>query len=121
IVGIAPASIPSFEGGVPHVYIPIHQREYFYPESELLRTWSEGGVAMYGRLRDGITVDVAREFLRATMRAVAKERREVDSHEWLEPLRARDNFMRASERTAVLAVVALLSLLTGLVLVVAAV
>jgi putative ABC transport system permease protein len=120
IVGIAPAALPNLEGGVHDVYIPVRQREYFYPESKLLRDWSVSGVAMYGRLRDGMSPDAARESLRTTMQAASAERREVDKQEWLEPLRARDNFMRASDRTAVMAVVALLGALTGLVLVVAA-
>ena len=54
------------------------------------------------------------------MQAMAAERPEVKSNEWLEPLLARHNFMRPDERTAVFAVIALLSGLTGLVLVVAA-
>lgn len=120
IVGIAPAALPNFEGGEPGVYIPILQREYFYPESTLLRAWSAGGVAMYGRLRDGLSADAARESLRTTMQAAAGERREIDKQEWLEPLMARDNFIRPGERTAILAVLAIASALTGLVLVVAA-
>ena len=120
IVGIAPAALPGLELDVPDVFIPIRQREYFYPQSTLLRDWTGGSVAMYGRLRDGVSADVAREALRQTMRAVAAERPEVKSTEWLEPLLASQNFMRPDERLAVFAVVALLSLLTGLVLVVAA-
>lgn len=121
IVGIAPAAIPGLELDVPDVYIPIRQREYFYPDSNLLRDWTSGSVGMYGRLRDGVSADVAREALRQTMQAMAVERpAEVKSNEWLEPLLASQNFMRPDERMAVLAVVALLSLLTGLVLVVAA-
>jgi predicted permease len=120
IVGIAPAELPGLELDVPDVYIPIRQREYFFPESTLLRDWSGGAVGMYGRLREGVSADAARESLRQTMQALATERREVSSNEWLEPLLGRDNFMRPSERTAIFAVVALLTGLTGLVLVVAA-
>ena len=120
IVGIAPAQIPGLELDVPDVFIPIRQRGYFYPESALLRDWTDGTVAMYGRLRAGVSADVAREALRQTMQAIASERPEVKSNEWLEPLLARHNFLRPSERTAVLAVIGLLSALTGLVLVVAA-
>ena len=120
IVGIAPAAIPGLELDVPDVFIPIRHREYFYPESTLLRDWANGSVALYGRLRDGVSADVAREALRQTMQAMAAERPEVKSNEWLEPLLARHNFLRPDERTAVLAVIALLSGLTGLVLVVAA-
>ena len=120
IVGIAPATIPGLELDVPDVFIPIRQREFFYPQSTFLEDWTAGSVAIYGRLREGVSPDAARESLRETMKAMAAERRDVNSNEWLEPLLARDNFMRPSERTAVLAVVALLGGLTGLVLVVAA-
>ena len=120
IVGIAPAAIPGLELDVPDVFIPIRQRDYFYPESQFLRSWTESGVGMYGRLREGVSLDAARESLRATVQAMAAQHSQVARQEWLEPLRARDNFMRPSERTAVYAVVGLLSLLTGLVLVVAA-
>src|SRR6185503_18397280 len=120
IVGIAPAALPGLELDVPDVFIPIRQREYFYPESTLLRDWTNGSVGLYGRLRDGVSADAAREALRQTMKSMAAERPEVKDNEWLEPLLARHNFLRPDERTAVLAVIALLSGLTGLVLVVAA-
>ena len=119
IVGIAAAKTPGLELATPDIYIPIRHREYFYPESPLLREWS-GGIAMYGRLRDGVSVDAARASLRATMQALASERREVSKDEWLEPLPGSNNFLRSEERTAAVAVVGLLSALTGLVLVVAA-
>lgn len=120
IIGIAPAAIPGLELDVPDVFVPIRQREYFYPESTFLRDWSGYAVAMYGRLRPGVSADAARESLRQTMQAMAAQRREVNSNEWLEPLQARHNFMRPSERTTAVAVVTLLGSLTGLVLVVAA-
>jgi predicted permease len=120
IIGIAPAAIPGLELDVPDVFIPIRQREYFYPQSAFLHDWTADGVAMYGRLRDGISADAARESLRQTMQAIAADRPDVKKDEWLEPLLGRDNFLRPSERLAVFAVVALLGGLTGLVLVVAA-
>jgi predicted permease len=120
IAGIAPATIPGLELSVPDVYIPIRHRQYFYPESTFLRDWKSPAVGLYGRLREGVSADAARESLRATMQAIAAERRDVTKEEWLEPLLGRDNFLRPSERTAGMAVVALLSALTALVLVVAA-
>ena len=120
IVGIAPRAIPGLEQDVPDVFIPIRQREYFYPESTLLRDWTNGSVAMYGRFREGVSADVGREALRQTMQALAAERPEVKNDEWLEPLLARHNFLRPDERMGVLAVIGLLSGLTALVLVVAA-
>jgi predicted permease len=122
IAGVAPASLPGLDYNVPDIFVSIAQREYFYPESALLRAWAGdgNGVDMYARLRAGVSPAAAREALRSTMQAIAAERTEVKSDEWLEPLLARHNFMRPSERYAVLAVLSLIGSLTGLVLIVAA-
>ena len=122
IAGVAPAALPGLDYNAPDIFVPIAQREYFYPQSALLRAWDGdgNGVDMYGRLRTGVSPAAAREALRATMQAIAVERPEVKSDEWLEPLLAQHNFMRPSERYAVLAVIALIGSLTGLVLIVAA-
>ncbi|OFW45524.1 MAG: hypothetical protein A3J29_04670 [Acidobacteria bacterium RIFCSPLOWO2_12_FULL_67_14b] len=120
IAGVAPASLPGLDFNVPDVFVPITQREYFYPQSVLLRAWENDGVDMYAKLRAGVSAAAAREGLRSAMQAIAAERPEVKSDEWLEPLLAQHNFMRPSERIAVLAVVSLMGGLTGLVLVVAA-
>ena len=121
IVGIAPAAMPGLELDVPDVFVPIQQRDYFYPEDSFLRDWQRNTVTMYGRLNEGMSVDAVRESLRLTMRAIAAGRPDAAKpEEWLEPLRAIDNFMRPDERLAVLAVLSLLGLLTSLVLVVAA-
>jgi predicted permease len=120
VAGVAPASFPGLDFSVPDVFVPITQREYFYPQSAFLRSWDIEGVDMYARLRPGVSAAAAREALRATMRAAAAERPQIKSDEWLEPLLAAHNFMRAGERYAVLAVISLIGALTGLVLVVAA-
>jgi predicted permease len=120
IAGVAPAAFPGLDFNVPDVFMPIAQREYFYPESTMLRAWNEGTVDLYARLRDGVSPAAAREALRATMQAIATQRPDVKSDEWLEPLLARDNFMRPSERIGVLTVVSLMGGLTGLVLIVVA-
>ncbi len=120
IVGIAPAALPGFDLTVPDVFVPIAQREYFYPESTLLRAWTDGTVDMYGRLRNGVAPAAAREALRSTMQAIAIQRPEVKSNEWLEPLLARNNFMRPSVRREILTVASLIGSLTALVLMVAA-
>jgi predicted permease len=122
IAGVAPPALPGLDYNVPDIFVPISQREYFYPQSALLRAWDGdgNGVDMYGRLRAGVSPAAAREALRSTMQAMAAERPEVKSDEWLEPLLARHNFMRPSERYAILAVVSLVGSLTGLVLIVAA-
>ena len=120
IAGVAPAALPGLDFNVPDVFLAIEQREYFYPQSTLLTAWQGDGVDMYARLRDGVSPAAAREALRSTMKAAAAARPEVKVDEWLEPLLARHNFLRAGERIAVLTVLSLLGALTGLVLVVAA-
>ena len=120
VAGVAAAALPGLDFNVPEMFLPITQREYFYPQSTLLRSWSDEAVDMYARLAPGVSAAAAREALRTTMQAAAAEHAEVKNDEWLEPLLATQNFMRDSERQAVLAVISLLGALTTLVLVVAA-
>jgi predicted permease len=120
VVGIAPKEMPGLDFDVPAVFIPIAQRDYFYPDSAFLRAWNTETVAMYGRFRPGVSPAAAREGIRSTMQALARERHEIKPDEWLEPVMATDNFMRASERRRTLAAASLLAALTSLVLVVAA-
>ena len=120
IAGVAAAALPGLDFNVPDMFLPITQREYLYPQSTLLRSWSDEAVDMYGRLAPGVSGAAAREALRATMQAASAEHAEVKNNEWLEPLLASHNFMRDSERQAVLAVISLIGALTTLVLVVAA-
>ncbi|HUQ87857.1 MAG TPA: ABC transporter permease, partial [Vicinamibacterales bacterium] len=120
IAGVAAAALPGLDFNVPDMFLSITQREYFYPQSTLLRSWSDEAVDMYGRLAPGVSGAAAREALRTTMQAAAAEHAQVKHDEWLEPLLATQNFMRDSERQAVLAVVSLIGALTTLVLVVAA-
>ena len=119
-MGIAPKEMPGLDFDVPDVFIPIAQREYFYPHSAFLRAWNTETVAMYGRFRPGLSPAAVREGLRSTMQAIARERREIKPDQWLEPVMATDNFMRASERREILAVASLIAALTSLVLIVVA-
>ena len=120
IVGIAPKEMPGLDFDVPDVFVPIAHREYFYPDSAFLRAWNTETVAMYGRFRPGISRIAARDGLRSTMQALARERREIKPDQWLEPVMATDNFMRAKERREIMAVASLIAALTSLVLIVVA-
>ncbi|HEX6163550.1 MAG TPA: ABC transporter permease [Vicinamibacterales bacterium] len=120
VAGIASADLPGFDFNVPDAFLAIVQREYFYPQSTLLRSWDDEAVDMYARLAPGVSVAAAREALRTTMQAAAADRSQIKKDEWLEPLSARSNFMRDWERQGVLAVVSLMGALTTLVLIVAA-
>ena len=120
VAGVAAAALPGLDFNVPDLFLPIEQREYFYPQSTLLRSWREEAVDMYGRLAPGIAAPAAREALRTTVQSAASAHPEINDDNWLEPLLAANNFMRDSERQAVLAVASLIGALTTLVLVVAA-
>lgn len=120
VAGVAAAALPGLDFNVPEVFLPIVQREYFYPQSALLRSWDIEAVDMYARMAPGTSAAVAREAVRTTMQAAAAQHPEITRDEWLEPLLATNNFMRDGERQGVLAVISLLGALTTLVLVVAA-
>jgi predicted permease len=119
IVGVAPLELPGLDFDAPDVFIPIVQREYFYPQSEFLRAWRTDSVAMYGRFKDGVTPAAGREALRGIMASLAAEGL-IEPGMWLQPLLAKSNFMRDDERREVMAVLSLMATLTSLVLVVAA-
>ena len=120
IVGIAPLDLPGLDFDAPDVFIPIHQREYVYPDSTFLRGWTTDTVAMYGRFKRGVSPAAGREALRAVMTGLATQQGVIAEGQWLEPLMATDNFMRADERREVVAVLTVVATLTSLVLLVAA-
>ena len=120
IAGVAPPIFPGLDFSVPSVFIPISQREYFYPESRLLRAWNQATVDMYGRMKAGVTVAAARESLRATMQAASREHPEIKNDHWLEPRLATDAFMSQGQRRDIFIVLSLIGALTTIVLMVAA-
>lgn len=121
IVGVARPDFPELELDDTAVWIPIVQREYFYPASDFLRNWKDNNTAMFGRLREGVSLADVRESLRGTMSALAREHpQDVAPGEWLEPVSGSDNFRPARMRAEMWTILSLLSGLTLLVLVVAA-
>ena len=121
VIGV---SSPEFSGtdlNQPSLWLVINQREHIFPDSPFLRDWETDGADMFGRFKEGISPAVARERMRALMGALHQERPDVvAADEWLEPAMASMNFMDASERLSIMAVLSLLGVLTTLVLVVAA-
>lgn len=120
IAGVAAKEFPGLDFNVPSVFIPITQREYFYPESKFLQAWNSSTVDMYGRLKSGVSVGEARESLRATVQAAAREHPEIKSDHWLEPRMATDAFMSSGQRSDIFVVLSLIGSLTTIVLIVAA-
>lgn len=121
LVGIARPEFPGLDLDHPAAWIPIEQREYLFPDSPFLRTFGSDNTRMYGRLREGLSPAAARESLRSTMGALARQEPDhFAKDEWLEPLMAAQNFMTAQGRAEAWFFLSLLTGLTGLVLVVAA-
>ena len=121
LVGIAPPAFPGLDMDRPAMWMPIDQRDYYFPDSPSLRTGKSINTVVYGRLRDGLSPAVARESLRVTMGALAQARPDqFKKDEWLEPFMATANFMTTRERSEIWFFLSLLGGLTGLVLVVAA-
>jgi predicted permease len=120
VIGVAPEKLPGLDFDSPSVYVPIEQRSHLYPDSGLLSAWDTDSVALYGRLRDGMTRSSARDSLRTTMQAAAAERPEIKPEEWLEPHMGSVNFMDEADRMNAIAVLTLIATLTTVVMLVAA-
>ena len=121
LIGVMPETAPELDLDQSAIWLPINQREYYYPGSTFLHDWSANNTAMYARLKDGISPVAAREMLRATMAAIHQEQpAHFDADEWLEPAMATENFTEPAERLGFMGVASVLGLLSSMVLVVAA-
>ena len=121
LVGIAPPGFPGLDQDRPSIWIAIEQREYYFPDSPFLHTLDSNNTRLYGRLREDLSVPAARESLRGTMAALARQHPDhFATDEWFEPVMAAQNFMTARDRAEAWLALWLLAGLTGLVLLVAA-
>lgn len=121
IVGVTAREFVGTDIDQPSLWLVMDQREHVFPDSPFLRSWEVENTAMYGRLKNGVTPEAARESLRALMAGLRAERPDVVlDNAWLEPMMATANFMDQGERTGIVGALSLLGLLTTLVLVVAA-
>ena len=121
LIGVMPETAPELDLDQSALWLPINQREYYFPGSTFLRDWTSNNTAMYGRLKEGVSPAAAREMLRATMVAISQEQpAHFDSDEWLEPAMATENFTEPAERLAFVGVASAIGLLSSMVLVVAA-
>jgi predicted permease len=121
LVGVMPETFPELDLDQSAIWLPITQRNVFFPNNTFLTDWSTNNVAMYGRFKDGVTPAQARESLRAV---VAMLHREQPAHfgdgDWLEPVMATENFTEPAERLAFIGVASAMGLLSTMVLLVAA-
>jgi macrolide transport system ATP-binding/permease protein len=121
LIGVMPKTAPELDLDQSALWLPINQRDYYFPASTFLRDWTSNNTAMYGRLKDGVSPAAAREMLRTTMRAISQEQPAYfDSDEWLEPAMATENFTEPAERLAFIGVASVMGLLSSMVLLVAA-
>jgi len=121
LIGVMPANFPGLDLDQPAIWLPINQREHYYPDSAFLRSWETNNTAIYGRLKPGVSPQAAREMLKATMASLHAEQPDhFAADEWLEPLMGSVNFMRPGERIQILGVMSMIGALSSLVLVVAA-
>jgi predicted permease len=121
LIGVMSEKFPELDQDVSAIWLPIHQRDYHFPNSTFLTDWGSNNIAMYGRLKDGVSPAEVRESLRAVMAALHREHpQHVDAGEWLEPALAAKNFTEPAERLGFIGVASLLGLLSTMVLLVAA-
>ncbi len=121
VIGITAREFVGTDNDQPSVYLVLDQREHVFPDSAFLRSWETETTGLYGRLKDGVTPEAARESLRALMAALREQQPDhIVEDEWLDPAMGTANFMDQGERLGIVGALSMLGLLTTLVLVVAA-
>lgn len=121
LIGVMPDKFPELDLDESAAWLLMTQRDYYFPNDKFLTDWSTNNVAMYGRLKDGVTPAMARDNLRSTVAMLHREHPgEFDDGDWLEPALATSNFTEPAERLGFLGVASTIGLLSTLVLIVAA-
>lgn len=121
LIGVMPETFPELDLDRSAVWLLINQRDYYFPNSTFLTDWGSNTVAMYGRLKDGVTPAAARDSLRSAMAALHREQpAHFDADDWLEPALATTNFTEPAERLGFIGVASTIGLLSTMVLLVAA-
>jgi predicted permease len=121
LIGVMPETFPELDLDQTAVWLPINHRDLFFPNSSFLTDWGSNNVAMYGRLKDGVSPAAARESLRGVVAALSREQPDhFGAGDWLEPALATENFTEPAERLAFIGVASTIGLLSTMVLIVAA-
>jgi predicted permease len=119
VVGVVAAGFQDVDLRQPAVWAPITQIAQFVPGSRVAADWNSP-VEMFARLGAGVSVDVARASVEATLAALReREPAHVAAGEWLDPATGRARFLSARERQQVWLAVFTATTLAVLVLVVA--
>jgi predicted permease len=121
VIGVLPEAFPELDLDQSAIWLPINQRDIYFPNTTFLTDWGTNNVAMYGRLKDGITPAQARESLRPVFGSLHREQpAHFAEGDWLEPAMATENFTEPEERLAFIGVASTLGLLSTMVLIVVA-
>ena len=121
VIGVMPETFPELDLDQSAIWLPINQRGVYLPDTSFFTDWSTNNVAMYGRLKDGVTPAQARESLRSIVGVLHREHpAHFEAGDWLEPAMATENFTAPEERLAFIGVVSSYGLLSTMVLVVVA-
>ena len=121
LIGVMPEAFPELDLDKSAVWLPIDQRDAYFPNSNFLTAWDVSNVAMYGRFKGGASMAAVREGLRASLAAMHREHPEAfDEGDWLEPAMATTNFTEPAERLRFIGVASTVGLLATMVLMVAA-
>lgn len=121
LIGVMPREFPELDQDSSAIWLPINQRDYYFPGSNFLTDWGSNNIAMYGRFKDGATQASVRESVRGVIAALHREHPDYfDADEWLEPALATKNFTEPAERLGFIGVASTVGLLSTIVLLVAA-
>ena len=120
VAGVVGARFPGLQPNNPQVWMPIERIDYFEPGSQVTTDWATQSISMYGRLRPGVSLDAARDGLRATLAALANLRPDaIGPGQWLEPASGSVRFMFPQERRQTWAITTAAAALVALVLMIA--
>jgi predicted permease len=121
LIGVMPETFPELDLDQSAIWLPINQRDIYFPNSTFLTDWGTNNVAMYGRLKDGVTPAQARDSLRSVVEMLHREQpAHFDAGDWLEPAMATENFTEPAERFAFIGVASTFGLLSTMILMVVA-
>lgn len=115
------AGVTDFRGArnVTAIWAPIEHIEYHYPGSPLKTGWGPRQTTAYARLRPGLSLDAAREALRAPITELGQAHREMGEEPWIEMSEGLKQFRRPRDDKEMTIVVSLLLGISTLVLTIA--
>lgn len=109
VIGIASAGFPGLDMRATEVWVPVNQIDYFLPGTGFKTAWNQNNADMYARLQPGVTMESARDGLRAALLALSQQRpQDYTPDDRLEPYSSAARFERpedVSERWSIMALI----------------